>query len=71
MHVKTVYVCERCGEEHDYHKWIFRCLGGCGTEICEHCMCTSGHRQECAKKYSDAEMTERYEAMYGIKYEAR
>ena len=67
MHVKTVYVCERCGEEHDFHKWIFPCLGGCGTEICENCMWTWGHCQECAGKKSDAEKKVIYEAMYGVK----
>ena len=48
MHVKTVYVCERCNAEHDSQMWVFDCYT-CGKEICEDCMYGWGVCQECAK----------------------
>lgn len=47
MHVKTVYICENCNEEHDRTTWIFDCIE-CGKEICEDCMYGWGTCRECA-----------------------
>lgn len=54
--MKRVYQCEGCDGVWESRNLIYPCAGGCGGEICEHCVTRYAHCHQCEVGKTDDEL---------------